>query len=108
MARTTPAAAYGFLSYTTPTGRYVQGIAVGSPEWFTWLEQAESFRFENNVGTFTARKEARARGGMYWTAYRRAGGKLHRVYLGASDDLTPERLQQAARDLVASCQKFQE
>lgn len=100
MARTTPAAAYGFLSYTDPHGCYVQGVAVGSPEWYAWLAEAVSFRFENNIGTFTARKEARARGGMYWTAYRRAGGKLHRVYLGASDELTPERLNDAARRLA--------
>lgn len=100
MARSTPHAAYGFLSYKTPAGDYVQGVLIGSPEWFMWLDQATGFRFENNFGTFTARKEHRPRGGMYWTAYRRIEGQLHRVYLGQSADLTPERLNVVARQLA--------
>src|SRR2546421_6508951 len=46
-------------------------VPVGSPTWYAWLEQAHSFSFRSDAGTFTAHK-ARAsnrRGGWYWYAY---------------------------------------
>ena len=33
-------------------------------------------------------------GGTYWYAYRRRNGKLTKAYLGKTEELTPERLQQ--------------
>lgn len=54
-------------------------IMVGTPEWFAWLESATTFAFTCPAGGFTARKEARSRGGMYWKAYHTANGTLHRA-----------------------------
>src|SRR5260370_13103309 len=53
-------------------------------------------------GTFTARKEqaGNKRGGRYWKAYRRRNGKLHRAYLGKSEELTLERLNAIAAALA--------
>lgn len=77
-------------------------VSIGSPAWYAWLEQAHSFSFRNDEGTFTAYK-ARAsnqRGGWYWYAYRHRHGHFFRFYLGASSRLTPERLRDTARRLV--------
>src|SRR5215212_10511116 len=77
-------------------------IPVGSPAWFAWLESATSFAFTGPAGRFTARKEARARGGAYWKAYHTIHGTLHRAYLGKTADLTLDRLNQAAATLSAA------
>ncbi|MEO7913404.1 MAG: hypothetical protein ABIV47_27455, partial [Roseiflexaceae bacterium] len=73
-------------------------IAVGSPAWYTWLEDATSFVFHSQHGTFTAHKERRGPTQEYWKAYRRAG-RLQRVYLGKSSELTLDRLNTAAAEL---------
>jgi len=86
------------------------GIVVGSPEWLAWLDQDGNGRFyyESPIGTFTASKESRNHQ-MYWYAYRRAlrkvhgpsETKLHKAYLGKSEDLTAERLIEIAQQLAA-------
>jgi ATP/maltotriose-dependent transcriptional regulator MalT len=78
------------------------GMAVGSPAWFAWLtdDATRSFSFRTASGSYTARKERRRRGGAYWVAYRTAAGRQHKVYLGKAEDLTPERLAQAAAALA--------
>lgn len=85
---------------TTPD----QGITVGTPAWYAWLESAGLFSFLGDGGTFTARKERRQRGGGYWKAYRTTQGKLARVYLGKAACLTPERLEQVALALTERSQ----
>ena len=85
------------------------GCVIGSAEWFAWLnqEQHSAFYFESPIGTFTASKESR-KGHLYWYAYRRQGrkrrgpnlAKLHKAYLGKSDDLTGDRLIEVARQLA--------
>lgn len=78
------------------------GIVVGSPAWFQWLTTAKSFAFSGETGTFTARKEHAQRGSVYWRAYRMRHGVLRRAYLGKSEYLTPERLNQVAHDLAGA------
>jgi class 3 adenylate cyclase len=99
MARTTPrvdgAALVGSEDSTNP-------IHVGTPAWFTWLESATAFAFTSQHGSFTARKERRARGGWYWKAYRTRHGTLQRVYLGKAQELTLERLNHAAASLLGT------
>jgi len=85
-------------------------IVVGSPEWLTWLDQDGHSRFyyESPIGTFTASKESRNHQ-MYWYAYRRTlrkrhgpiETKLHKAYLGKSEDLTADRLVAVAQQLAA-------
>src|SRR4051812_33346091 len=77
-------------------------LTVGTPAWFAWLERATTFSFSGPTGSFTARKEARARGGGYWKAYRTAHGTQERIYLGKSADLTLARLQEAAATLATA------
>jgi LuxR family transcriptional regulator, maltose regulon positive regulatory protein len=77
-------------------------IVVGSPAWFAWLETATTFAFTCPSGRFTARKEARARGGLYWKAYRTVNRTLHRAYLGKTTDLTLDLLLNTAARLTAA------
>src|SRR5258705_4855304 len=96
MARTTPQVEHDLLAGHGGAAP----IAVGSPAWFAWLEQASLFAFRSGAGGFTARREGRARGGGYWRAYRTVAGRQRRAYLGRATDLTIERLHAAASQLA--------
>src|SRR5690349_11929030 len=97
MARATPLVEHDRLTGHGGTAP----IAVGSPAWFAWLEQASLFAFRSSAGSFTARREGRARGGGYWRAYRTIAGRQRRAYLGRAADLTIERLRAAAIQLAS-------
>ena len=69
--------------------------------WQQWLEQVSSFAFQSKHGHhFTARKEVRARGDVYWIAYRKVSGRLTHKYLGRTTDVTLSRLEQVAATLA--------
>ena len=76
-------------------------IKLDSKGWFDWLTRTDtrSFAFTGHNGHFTARKEAKQRGGDYWYAYRWLDGKTAKLYLGSSHDLTRDRLNQVATRL---------
>src|SRR5690348_8326354 len=97
---TDPLAARAYLD--TPTGGHVP---LDTPTWFAWLDAPTTSSFAYpiydaacgySVGVMTVRKERRQRGGCYWSAYRRRHGRLCKVYLGASDVLTRQRLEAVA------------
>ncbi len=69
-------------------------IEVGSQSWHDWLTNNQVFIYEGVAGHFSARRELR-RGIGYWYAYRRRDGKLTKIYMGKSEELTPENLEQA-------------
>ncbi len=73
-----------------------------TPEYFQWLASLPSFRFVGKEGHFTARKETRQRGDMYWYAYRRQG-KQFSTYLGTTDKLTLAHLESTAKYLAELC-----
>jgi LuxR family transcriptional regulator, maltose regulon positive regulatory protein len=76
-------------------------IGVGSAEWLNWLNghEIKSFAFQGTTGKFTARLERKQHGSGYWVAYRKLKGKLHKVYLGKTEELTLEHLTHAAETL---------
>ena len=96
MARRIPHVADGALYVIEAPGG--PEITVGSPSWIGWLRDpaTRSFSFRSPSGTFTARKEHRVHGDEYWSAYRKRGGRLRKVYLGKAEKLTLERLEDAA------------
>jgi LuxR family maltose regulon positive regulatory protein len=69
-------------------------ILVGSQSWYEWLYTTRKFSFKSQSGHFVAQCEKR-RDKDYWYAYRRAG-KLIKVYLGKTEELTLDRLEQAS------------
>jgi LuxR family transcriptional regulator, maltose regulon positive regulatory protein len=78
-------------------------IGVGSAEWLDWLNEKKIrlFAFQGTTGKFTARLERKQHGSGYWIAYRKLKGKLHKVYLGKTEELTLEQLSHAAEKLSA-------
>jgi LuxR family transcriptional regulator, maltose regulon positive regulatory protein len=96
VTRRTPQVADGVLRVLDPSGG--PEIAVASPSWIAWLTDpaTRSFSFQCSSGRYTARKEHRSRGGEYWVAYRKQGGKLHKAYLGKAEDVTLARLEDVA------------
>ncbi len=78
-------------------------LSVDTLAWYAWLRTATTFAFRSELGIFTARKEqaGHKRGGWYWRAYRKRGGRLRSVYVGTSEELTLERLRTVAATLAA-------
>ena len=76
-------------------------IQLDSPAWFAWLETADRFCFASQhlAYRFTARKEKR-RGHFYWYAYMKNASKLHNIYLGKSERLTLDYLEQTALKFI--------
>lgn len=101
MAKHLPAVRNGYLhlQHEAPEG----GVSVGSPDWHAWLEHPDtrSYTYADEHGHLTAWKERRQRGAVYWTAYRKIGGRLRTAYLGKPTDVTAERLSAAAARLAA-------
>jgi len=82
-------------------GATIPHIEIESQAWQEWLALVPSFAFLSKDGhRFTARKEARARGSIYWVAYRKVGGRLTHTYIGRSEDVTLARLEQVAAFLT--------
>lgn len=83
---------------------------VDSPAWFDWLQQARTFRYysqqRHNIlrghgpvfAPISLRKEKRRRGYL-WYAYRRSYRILHKRYVGKTEALTRDQLEQVARAL---------
>jgi len=83
-------------------------IPLDSPQWFAWLEAPTTTSFAYALfnrqqgyidGFMTVRKERRQRGASYWSAYRRAGQRMRKIYLGRSLALTHACLEAVATRL---------
>jgi LuxR family maltose regulon positive regulatory protein len=107
MAYKTPRVSAGVLLDDQTPG---PSIPLDSPAWFAWLETPTNVCFSYALfnrkmgyidGFVTVRKERRQRGGAYWTAYRRQGHHLRKVYFGHSAAVTQARLEQVATQLRA-------
>ena len=72
-------------------------LSLDSSFWFAWLEEAKRFYVKHPCGNFFCRKEARRRGGMYWSAYRRFKGQAYHTYIGSDEDCTRQKLEEVAR-----------
>jgi AAA ATPase-like protein len=87
--------------HETQEGTSLSPLDFDSQPWQEWLAQKSSFAFQSKGGhRFTARKETRVRGSIYWVAYRKIGGKLTHTYIGRSEDVTLARLEQVAAFLA--------
>jgi predicted ATPase/DNA-binding CsgD family transcriptional regulator len=80
----------------------LQRLMIGTSAWYLWLQTATTFTYISDQGSFTARREqsGNKRGGWYWRAYHQHAGRRRRVYLGRSEELTPERLRAVATQLA--------
>jgi hypothetical protein len=67
-----------------------------SPEWFAWLASLTSFRFVGRSGRFSARRGYNHRPNRSWYAQRGIHQKNYSKYIGVSEHITIERLEQIA------------
>jgi hypothetical protein len=68
-----------------------------SPAWFDWLATLSSFRFVGKQGRFTAYRKGRM--SRRWSAYRTIHQHDYQHYLGTTDHLTIDCLEQMAAKL---------
>ncbi len=69
--------------------------------WLAWLEQHRAFAFHGRSGQINVLKEKRSRGGDgYWYGYRRQGERMRKRYIGRSEQLSIERLEEIAAILA--------
>lgn len=73
-------------------------ISFDNPEFSQWLEANTSFRFEAGENSYRARKE-RLSSGVYWYAYKKVAGKLHKRYIGKTEEVTYIRLLEIAQGI---------
>jgi hypothetical protein len=79
-----------------------QTFAPDSPQWFDWLATLPAFRFIGQTGRFSAYREYRGRGQTRcWTAFRYFHHRTHKHYMGVTDHLTIDCLEQTAALLQA-------
>ncbi len=74
-------------------------IKLDTPAFLTWLESNKSFRFEAGTGgcdSYRARKETLS-GVDYWYAVKKVNGKLHKRFIGKSEDVTHPRLVEISK-----------
>jgi hypothetical protein len=85
-------------------------VRLDSAAWLGWLEAATTRSFAYPIydkqagyirGWMTVRKEGRARGSQYWVAYRRQEGRVRKLYLGRSAQVSEERLASSAEHFLA-------
>lgn len=79
-------------------------IEPDSGEWFRWLASLSSFRFVGRAGRFSARRGYNRRPNRCWYAQRGIHQKNYSKYLGVSEHLTTERLEQVAAQFQAYLQ----
>jgi hypothetical protein len=79
-----------------------RAVAPDSPQWFEWLATLSSFRFVGKAGRFSAYREYRRLGQTRcWTAFRYFHHRTHKHYMGVTDHLTIDCLEQTAALLQA-------
>jgi LuxR family maltose regulon positive regulatory protein len=85
-----------------PTGEEDVTLPGDAAQWLGWLEKHRAFAFDGRGGHLSLLKEWRLRGSHgYWYAYvRRAERKLKR-YVGRSEQVTMERLEEIAISLAS-------
>ena len=88
--------------YELQTQGNVAGRPLHEDWWFAWLADHASFSFQGKQGHLSLLKEARARGGDYWYAYRSLNRRTVKRYAGRTVDLTAAHLEELARALASA------
>ena len=71
-------------------------ITPDSAEWFAWLASLSSFRFVGQSGRFSARRGYNRRPNRCWYAQRHIHQKSYSKYIGVSENVTTDRLEEIA------------
>jgi len=98
-----------YIFFDTEKDELVRKLKPDTPEYFHWLANLKSFHFSGKNGHFTARRESvknkdgSSKDTAYWSAYRRFNKKQHRKYLGLTEKLTINALEEVAQQLETIC-----
>lgn len=71
-------------------------ITPDSADWFAWLTSLSSFRFVGKCGRFSARRGYNHRPNRSWYAQRQIHQKSYSKYIGVSEHVTINRLEEIA------------
>lgn len=93
MGKKKPVVDSGRLTAYDPETGLPYSMRLESKRWYDWLADHKQFVYESEAGRFSARCETR-RGLPYWYAYSRRDGALRKAYLGKTEQLTTDRLEQ--------------
>jgi len=83
----------------------VDGIRLDTPEWFEWLHQHDSFRYEDswaNVHYWCQKKRG------YWYAFKTINDNRRCQYIGKIEACTKDRLEQIKLVICASSDRYYE
>ena len=78
-------------------------IQLDTPKWFNWLADGEnnSFRFNADDNSYRARKEYnKLQDTHYWYAVKKVSGRLHKKFIGKSEQVTHDRLCEVAKTIT--------
>jgi DNA repair exonuclease SbcCD ATPase subunit len=78
-------------------------IQLDTPKWFNWLADREnnSFRFNADDNSYRARKEYnKVQDTHYWYAVKKVNGRLHKKFIGKSEQVTHDRLCEVAKTIT--------
>jgi hypothetical protein len=72
------------MAQSTPvvTRRDIEGAG-----WLDWLYDSKLFRFQVKGLFVTFRREPQ-RNGEFWYSYKKVDGRVHKFYVGRSEDIT--------------------
>lgn len=77
-------------------------ITPDTPEWFAWLASLSSFRFVGRSGRLSARRGSPPRSHHSWYAQRTIHQQYRVKYIGVSEHVTIDRLEQIATTIESS------
>ncbi|WP_376794020.1 LuxR C-terminal-related transcriptional regulator [Thermogemmatispora sp.] len=77
-------------------------------EWRAWLEQQSALTFKGRLGRLSLRRETRKGRPIYWYAFRHCLHRTFKQYIGKTEVLTLERLEEVAAELEHSCRHLHE
>jgi len=96
----TPIGSSGSVEYESrlPVGRVVCVVKIGSPEWDQWITVNKAFAYMVGDLFYSVKSFDRRRGNGYWSAYKGMNNQIVKIYIGTSDKLTVQRLEEIGRD----------
>ncbi|WP_069805702.1 LuxR C-terminal-related transcriptional regulator [Thermogemmatispora onikobensis] len=77
-------------------------------EWRTWLERQSAFTFKGQCGRLIVRRETRKGRPIYWYAFRHCLHRTFKQYVGKTEAITLERLEEVAGQLEQACLRLHE
>lgn len=105
----TPYLETGVLHLPTHGKAPPKKLQVGGMGWKHWLKTASKFYVKTPAASqgFFCRKDTRASGSAYWSAFQRRAGQVARVYIGKDEEVTMEKIKEVSDRMATQARKYQ-